>query len=63
MKGRLVREVQQALARAGFSPGPIDGEYGGQTAAAVRALQMAKGLNVDGEVGPNTAKALGLRWY
>ena len=63
MKGRLVREVQQALARAGFSPGPIDGEYGGQTAAAVRALQMAKGLSVDGEVGPNTAIALGLRWY
>jgi cell wall-associated NlpC family hydrolase len=63
MTGKLVRTVQQALADAGFSPGPLDGEYGGQTAAAVRAFQLRKGLAVDGEVGRLTAKALGIRWY
>jgi peptidoglycan hydrolase-like protein with peptidoglycan-binding domain len=63
MSGRLVKDVQRALAAAGFNPGPIDGEYGGQTAAAVRALQLSKGLAVDGEVGRLTAKVLGISWY
>jgi hypothetical protein len=63
MTGRLVRDVQRALAAAGFSPGPVDGTYGGQTAGAVRAFQLRKGLAVDGEVGRLTAKALGVRWY
>jgi N-acetylmuramoyl-L-alanine amidase len=63
MTGRLVRDVQRALAAAGISPGTIDGEYGGQTAAAVRVFQMRKGLAIDGEVGRLTAKALGLPWY
>lgn len=63
MTGKLVRDVQRALAAAGINPGPIDGDYGGQTAAAVRVFQMRKGLAVDGEVGKLTAKALGVAWY
>jgi hypothetical protein len=62
MTGRLVRDVQRALAAAGISPGPIDGEYGDQTAAAVRVFQLRKGLAIDGEVGKLTAKALGVPW-
>lgn len=63
MTGRLVKDVQRALAAAGYNPGPIDGEYGSQTAAAVRAFQLRKGLAIDGEVGRLTAKALGVAWY
>ena len=63
MTGALVRDVQRALAAAGFDPGPVDGDYGGQTAAAVRAFQMKKGLAVDGEVGRQTAAALKIDWY
>jgi hypothetical protein len=63
MTGRLVKDVQRALAAAGYNPGPIDGEYGSQTAAAVRAFQLRKGLAIDGEVGKLTAKALGVAWY
>jgi hypothetical protein len=63
MTGKLVKQVQRALVDAGFEPGPIDGEYGGQTSAAVRAFQLRKGLAVDGEVGRLTAKALGVIWY
>ena len=63
MTGKLVRVVQKALADAGFNPGPLDGDYGGQTAAAVRAFQLIKGLAVDGEVGRLAAKALGISWY
>lgn len=63
MKGALVKSVQRGLALAGFHPGPVDGIYGSQTAAAVRALQTQRGLAVDGEVGPLTARALGVAWY
>lgn len=63
MTGALVGRVQQALVEAEFDPGPIDDDYGGKTAAAVRAFQMEKGLAVDGEVGLLTAKALGIDWY
>ena len=62
MRGELVMQVQRALRAAGFEPGPIDGTYGGQTAAAVRSLQIERGLAVDAEVGPETARALRLAW-
>jgi hypothetical protein len=58
LRGEDVRSVQQALQAAGFDPGEIDGVYGQQTAAAVVAYQTAKGLTVDGVVGPVTWAAL-----
>jgi len=51
-------EVQLALKKAGFDPGPIDGLFGPATEAAVVAFQTAKGLVVDGEIGPQTEAAL-----
>lgn len=62
MTGELVRRVQQRLTKLGFHPGTPDGEFGPQTAAAVQAFQMAKGLLPDAEVGQRTAKALGVEW-
>jgi len=59
-QGEQVSELQRLLAAAGFSPGTIDGIFGPQTAAAVRAFQSARGLNPDGVVGTSTAGALGL---
>lgn len=43
---------------AAFAPGPLDGVYGEQTVAAVRAFQIARRLVPDGEAGPATMKAL-----
>jgi peptidoglycan hydrolase-like protein with peptidoglycan-binding domain len=54
----LIRELQRALASAGFDPGPADGTFGRRTEAAVVAFQQANGLSVDGRVGPDTAEAL-----
>lgn len=56
--GREVRELQERLAAAHFSPGVIDGTFGPHTQAAVVAFQIDKGLVPDGEVGPATTAAL-----
>jgi peptidoglycan hydrolase-like protein with peptidoglycan-binding domain len=52
--GEAVRELQIALAETGNNPGPIDGVFGAQTEAAVKAFQQARGITVDGIVGPIT---------
>lgn len=56
--GPQVEELQKKLKDAGFDPGPIDGQYGDQTRAAVTAFQQARGLSPDGIVGPQTRDAL-----
>ena len=61
MRGDGVTEIQRALLRAGFNPKDLDGIYGSQTVNAVIKFQRAKGLVVDGEVGPQTLHALGVR--
>lgn len=56
--GPAVEDLQKKLAAAGFDPGPIDGSFGPKTQAAVRAFQLAKGIGVDGIVGPETRGTL-----
>jgi uncharacterized protein (TIGR02594 family) len=53
-----IRDIQEALVRAGFGPGPIDGIWGRATLAAVKAFQAREGLEADGIVGPQTMAAL-----
>ncbi|MCP4576593.1 MAG: LysM peptidoglycan-binding domain-containing protein [Deltaproteobacteria bacterium] len=62
MRGEDVLSVQRKLASLGIDPGDIDGIYGENSETAVAAFQLKEGLNVDGEVGLDTAKALGLGW-
>ena len=52
--GEAVRELQIALQETGNDPGPIDGVFGSQTEAAVKAFQAERGITVDGIVGPIT---------
>ena len=54
----VVRKIQRALDENGIDSGGVDGKYGPKTTAAVAAFQRLKGLVVDGEVGPETARAL-----
>src|SRR5918992_374244 len=53
-----VRELQRALRKLGWQPGPVDGLFGPLTEAAVVRVQRAAGLAPDGILGPRTARAL-----
>lgn len=60
-EGDLVEELQAVLnAKYGFSL-DVDGSFGANTEAAVKAFQKSQGLTVDGIVGPKTWKALGVK--
>ena len=52
--GQVVVELQQKLQASGFDIGSLDGDFGTKTKAAVMAFQKARGLVVDGIVGPAT---------
>jgi len=56
--GPEVTALQQRLKDLGFDPNGVDGVFGPGTEAAVKAFQQAKGLTVDGKVGPITQAAL-----
>src|SRR5215207_4805015 len=56
--GPEVRHAQEALRMRGHYTGPIDGIFGGGTAAAVRQFQSSAGLAVSGEVDDATRRAL-----
>ncbi|MFC1853626.1 peptidoglycan-binding protein [candidate division CSSED10-310 bacterium] len=61
MHGETVKRMQKKLLKKGFDPKGKDGFYGPNTYKAVCDFQVNSGLVVDGEVGPETAKALGIR--
>jgi peptidoglycan hydrolase-like protein with peptidoglycan-binding domain len=54
-----IRQVQQALAKKGFDPGPIDGVLGPQTEQAIRKFQDHYGIKVTGRIDNQTLYALG----
>ena len=51
-------DVQQFLSDNGYNPGPIDGQSGPKTLAAIKLFQSDKGLFADGVVGNKTKSAM-----
>ncbi len=58
MHGPAVTRVQERLQGLGFYRGALDGVFGPQTEAAVKAFQRQGQLSVDGIIGPSTWQAL-----
>jgi uncharacterized protein (TIGR02594 family) len=59
-EGPDVRALQAALSGRNFQVGPIDGEFGPLTQAAVASFQTVQGLPVTGSADAATLRALGL---
>ena len=59
-RGNEVRKVQEKLKQWGYYTGEADGIFGPKTAEAVRSFQRKNGLTVDGIVGTQTYRALGI---
>ena len=56
--GETVRSLQAQLKRMNYYTGSVDGVFGNQTEAAVRAFQQASQLPIDGKVGTQELAAL-----
>lgn len=56
-RGEPVRDIQRRLTGLGIHT-VVDGSYGPNTFSSVQALQEARGLPMDGIVGPETWRAL-----
>ena len=60
LKGKardVVVQIQTVLTQYGFYTGPIDGNYGTDTQAAVKKLQTDLGVTADGRLGAATMDA------
>ena len=55
-----IKAIQTKLKSLGYYTGAIDGSWGSYSITAAKAYQKAKGLVVDGVVGPITLAKLGL---
>lgn len=61
-KGIDVKLLQDQLIKKGYNPGKIDGDFGNLTYQAVKHFQNDNNIAVDGEVGKQTCKKLGMLW-
>lgn len=58
-----VREIKQALNKAGYDPGDVDGQWNKNAQTAVRNYQQAIGLEPTGQLNLATLKSLGINVF
>jgi peptidoglycan hydrolase-like protein with peptidoglycan-binding domain len=56
----LIKDVQQKLHDLGFDAGPVNGEFGTKTQAALAQFQLAQTLPASGALDDETLQALGV---
>ncbi len=56
----IIRRAQERLLNWGYFDGPVTGNYGPLTTAAVVRFQQKHGLNAEGYLGPQTLEKLGI---
>lgn len=61
MDSSLVKKVQKALNKRGYSCGTPDGKMGNKTRNALKKFQKDNGLTVDGKIGTQVKKALNIK--
>jgi len=57
-QGADVRQAQTLLTELGYEPGPVDGQMGHRTVAAIKAFQRREGLTADGRLTENLLAVL-----
>jgi peptidoglycan hydrolase-like protein with peptidoglycan-binding domain len=55
---QTIQSVQQALKDQGFYYGQVNGEKNADTTAAIRRYQIRKGLQITGQLDPETLKSM-----
>ena len=55
---QTIQSVQQSLTDQGFYYGNVTGEKSAETAAAIRRYQIRNGLQITGEINPETLRSL-----
>jgi peptidoglycan hydrolase-like protein with peptidoglycan-binding domain len=57
----FIKQVQQKLHQAGFDAGPVNGDFGEKTQAALAQFQIANLLPASGALDDETLRALGVQ--
>ena len=57
----FVSEVQKKLRELGFDAGPVNGDFGGKTQAALAQFQLSRAIPASGQLDDQTLKELGVK--
>ena len=57
----FISEVQEKLRALGFDAGPVNGDFGGKTQAALAQFQLSRAIPAGGQLDDKTLDELGIR--
>jgi peptidoglycan hydrolase-like protein with peptidoglycan-binding domain len=57
----LISKVQERLRELGFDAGPVNGDFGSKTQAALAQFQLSANLNASGQLDDATLEELGVK--
>jgi peptidoglycan hydrolase-like protein with peptidoglycan-binding domain len=57
----FIKQLQQRLHQSGFDAGPVNGDFGTKTQAALAQFQLARSLPASGQLDKRTLEELGVQ--